>query len=324
VRHMLLLQDQTEEQVLQRCEQFLPRLDALVAQGLLLAYQAPCIVLPSQAMQTQRQQILPNQEQLERTLQEISDTLPVSVQSLHGFVEDVAKSKVLPLLQPEAFADSSIGISLGVTLYTVKMDDDTIFHALIQLQAPLENGKAGNINRKALQTELFDLLDGQSVLLDLKEDFNTIYKTYLNKILKYSAAGFIAIVILLLVALRSLQKTIQVILPLVCAILFVTAILHLVGLQLNLLNVIGLLLVFAVGSNYALFFSSSQSDTTLASLLLATITTVTGYGILVFSQIPILQTIGITVGSGVILAFVFSALMSPSIARKTSDSRQQN
>lgn len=82
------------------------------------------------------------------------------------------------------------------------------------------------------------------------------------------------------------------------------------GAQLNLLNVIGLLLVFAVGSNYALFFSSSQSDTTLASLMLAATTTVTGYGILIFSQIPILQTIGITVGSGVMLAFVFSAIMS--------------
>lgn len=97
---------------------------------------------------------------------------------------------------------------------------------------------------------------------------------------------------------------------------FVVAFLHLLGSQLNLLNIIGLLLVFAVGSNYALFFSSSQSNMTMASLLLATTTTIIGYGVLIFSQIPVLQTIGITVGTGVFLALVFSALMAPSALKK--------
>lgn len=317
VRHMLLLQDTTQEQVLQRCEQFLPRLDALVAQGLLGAYQAPCAYLPSQARQEQRQQALPDQHQLEKTLQEATHALPIALQSLQGFVEDVANSKALPLLRSEKLENSTFGITLGVTLYPVKVNEGRVYHALIQLQAPLQEGKAVSIHHDALQSELVDILDEQSVLLDLKEDFNSIYKTYLNKILKYSAAGFMVIIVLLLIMLRSLQTTLLVILPLACAIIFVTALLHMLGSQLNLLNIIGLLLVFAVGSNYALFFSSSQSNMTLASLLLATTTTVIGYGVLIFSQIPILQTIGVTVGSGVFLALVFSALMAPGTMRNS-------
>ena len=324
VRHMLLLEDKTEEQVLQRCEQFLPRLDALVAQGLLGAYQAPCVYLPSQARQLQRQQELPDRKQLEQALQEAAHTLPISVQSLQGFVEDVANSRTLPLLRADKLENSTLGMTLGITLYLVRTGEDTIHHALIQLQAPLQDGKAGSISHETLQTELLDILDEQSVLLDLKDDFNAIYKTYLKKILKYSAAGFIAIVVLLLMVLRSVQTTFLVILPLACAMLFVTAFLHLLGSQLNLLNIIGLLLVFAVGSNYALFFSSSQSNMTLASLLLATTTTVIGYGVLIFSQIPILQTIGITVGSGVFLALVFSALMAPGSLKKDSVSISQD
>lgn len=324
VRHMLLLQDKTQEQVLQRCEQFLPRLDALVAQGLLGGYQAPCVYLPSQAKQIQRQQALPDRERLEQVLQEAAHALPVSAQSLQGFVEDVAYSKTLPLLRADKLENSTFGITLGVTLYSVKAGEDLIHHALIQLQAPLQDGKAASLNHEALQTELFDILDEQSVLLDLKQDFNSIYKTYLSKILKYSAAGFIAIIVLLLAALRSLRATLWVILPLACAMLCVTALLHLLGSQLNLLNVIGLLLIFAVGSNYALFFSSSQSNMTLASLLLATTTTVIGYGVLIFSQIPILQTIGITVASGVFLALIFSALMAPVALRKDSSSISRN
>ncbi|MBP9099814.1 MAG: MMPL family transporter [Nitrosomonas sp.] len=324
VRHMLLLQDKTEEQVLQRCEQFLPRLDALVAKGLLGGYQAPCTYLPSQAKQIQRQQVLPDQERLEQAIQEATHTLPLSVQSFQGFVEDVSNSKALPLLRSDKLESSTFGITLSVTLYPVKVGGNRFYHALIQLQAPLQNGKVGSINHEALQTELLDILNEQSVLLDLKDDFNSIYKTYLNKVLKYSAAGFIAIIVLLLLVLRSLQTTFLVILPLACAILFVTALLHLLGFQLNLLNIIGLLLVFAVGSNYALFFSSSQSNMTLASLLLATTTTGIGYGVLIFSQIPILQTIGITVASGVFFALIFSALMAPQSFRKNSGSISQS
>lgn len=324
VRHMLVLQAQTAEQVLQRCEQFLPRLNALVTQGLLQAYQAPCIYLPSQAMQKQRQLILPTQTQLEQTLQETSHKLPVSVQSLHGFIEDVAKSKILPLLQPTALDKSSLGIALGVTLYPLKLGDVSVHHALIQLQAPLQEGKAGSINQQALQAELSDILDEHTILLDLKDSFNNIYKTYLNKMLMYSAVGFTAIVVLLMVALRSLQKTLQVVFPLVCTMLFTVTILHLLGVQLNLLNIVGLLLVFAVGSNYSLFFSSPQSNATLASLFLANITTMTGFGILAFSQIPVLQAIGITVGPGVFLALILSALMAPATAKKTAHLSEQS
>lgn len=140
-------------------------------------------------------------------LQEAHHALPISVQNLQGFVEDVAKSKTLPLLRADKLENSTLGMTLGVTLYAVKVGEDPIYHALIQLQAPLQDGKVENINHEMLKAKLLDLLDEQSVLLDLKDGFNSIYKTYLNKILKYSAAGFIAIIFLLLIALRSLQKT---------------------------------------------------------------------------------------------------------------------
>ncbi|HSB95251.1 MAG TPA: hypothetical protein VLC91_02315, partial [Spongiibacteraceae bacterium] len=47
---------------------------------------------------------------------------------------------------------------------------------------------------------------------------------------------------------------------------------------------------------------------TLASLSIANITTVAGFGLLAFSTVPVLQAIGITVGPGAVLALIFSAL----------------
>ena len=93
--------------------------------------------------------------------------------------------------------------------------------------------------------------------------------------------------------------------------------LALTGHKLTLLHLVGMLLIVAVGSNYALFFDRREgeeggriSPRTLASLLFANIATVAGYGLLAFSPVPVLQAIGVTAGLGAILALVFFALMA--------------
>ena len=78
----------------------------------------------------------------------------------------------------------------------------------------------------------------------------------------------------------------------------------------------GLLLVVAVGSNYALFFdritrsAHAHLPRTLASMLFANLTTVAGFGLLAFSNVSILQAMGVTVAPGVILALIYSAIFA--------------
>ena len=89
------------------------------------------------------------------------------------------------------------------------------------------------------------------------------------------------------------------------------------GRHLTLLHVIGMLLIVAVGSNYALFFDRRASEAhpgsvplTLASLLIANVATVMSFGILAFSSVPVLAALGSTVAPGALLALVFSALLA--------------
>jgi predicted exporter len=96
------------------------------------------------------------------------------------------------------------------------------------------------------------------------------------------------------------------------------------GQQLIILHLVGLLLVVAVGSNYALFFDRADhppmagpkpiahtiSPRTLASMLFANLTTVAGFGVLSFSNLSILQALGATVAPGVILALIYSAIFA--------------
>jgi len=98
------------------------------------------------------------------------------------------------------------------------------------------------------------------------------------------------------------------------ASLVVLAALALAGVALGILHLVGLLLTVAIGSNYALFFDHlrEQPDVdvdTLASLLLANLTTVASFGLLASSPIPVLQAVGIVVAPGALLCLVFSAAM---------------
>ena len=158
---------------------------------------------------------------------------------------------------------------------------------------------------------------GQALLLNLKSESDALYSSYLSEALRLSGAGLTAIVVLLFITLRSPARVAGVVAPLVLAVLAVASGLLIGGRSLTIMHLIGMLLIVAVGSNYALFFDRTEADQnagtaplTLASLLVANATTVIGFGVLGFSQVPVLAALGSTVAPGAFLALVFSAALS--------------
>ena len=141
---------------------------------------------------------------------------------------------------------------------------------------------------------------------------------YLREAVRLSLAGLGSIVLLLSLVLRNAVRVARVITPLALAVLVVSATLIASGTELTILHLIGLLLIVAVGSNYALFFDrrasergNAQLPLTLASLLIANTSTVIGFGVLAFSSVPVLSALGTTVAPGTLLALWFSALLAP-------------
>jgi predicted exporter len=166
------------------------------------------------------------------------------------------------------------------------------------------------------------------VLLDLKRESDQLYQTYRREIINYSLLGAGAIALLLLLSLRSPRRVFDVLAPLAAAVIVTAGVLVLTGNQLNIFHLVGLLLVVAVGSNYALFFDRQTAcaqdwERTIVSLLFANLSTVIGFGLLAFSKVPVLNAIGSTVGIGAILSLVFSAILITR-AHNTADSRSLN
>ena len=149
-------------------------------------------------------------------------------------------------------------------------------------------------------------------LVSIKPELDALYARYLRQAGWQAALGAAAVVALLALTLRSARRLVEVLLPIAAATVVVLAALTASGAALGILHLVGLLLTVAIGSNYALFFdhlrrAHAVDEDTLASLLLANLTTVISFALLASSQIPVLQAVGVVVAPGALLCLVFSA-----------------
>lgn len=303
VRYLVVVHARDEQAALQASEHAAMALRESMAQGWLQGFDSPATYLPSRAAQRARQAALPAAETLRQNLQAALKGLPFRSNVFEPFVRDVAAAGSMPLLERSSLQ----GTSLALKLDSLLVKRASGWAAMLPLR--------GVTNVEAIAGKIGKPSDAQVVLLDLKHEADQLYRTYLREALTNSLLGAAAIVILLFASLRSPRRVFDVLAPLAAAVLVTCGLLVVSGIELSIFHLVGLLLVVAVGSNYSLFFdrqvpSGQDRSRTIVSLLFAGVSTLVGFGLLAFSQVPVLSGIGSTVGMGAAMALVFSAIMS--------------
>ena len=322
VRYLLVISAPDEQSALEGAEHVGGELDGLVDRNVIAGYQSPAQYLPSLAVQRQRQESLPAAGVLRARLTQALSGLPLRQDRLAPFLHDVDIARNAPPLT-RASLD---GTSFAALADALLVRDAGGWRALVPLEAPVSRGlldiDIGRV-RSAVSIGAPDAV----TVLDLKDQVDALYSTYLAGAVRLALAGFAAIVVLLLIALRQPARVLRVVLPLALAVLTVAACLRLFGAPLTLLHVVGMLLIVAVGSNYALFFDKrfssvasdadspghgegAASELTLASLLVANGATVVAFGVLALSSVPVLHDLGETVAPGALLALIYAALLA--------------
>ena len=304
VRYLVVVSGASQESVLHAAEQVSTLLQTQVAQGALASFESPSRYLPSIAMQRARQASLPASAVLETRLAQAVQGLPVRTQLFTPFLADVAAASRQPLLQASDLEQTSMALALDALLIRQKQH----WSALL----PLTAAPGVSINANQIRAALSAAGLPNALFVDMKAESDRLYSGYLHEAIWLSLGGLLAIIGLLLWVCRSPWRVLRIVAPLAAAVVTVTAGLALLGQQLIILHLVGLLLVVAVGSNYALFFDVEQriSPRTLASMLFANLTTVAGFGLLAFSKVSILQAMGVTVAPGVILALIYAAIFA--------------
>ena len=310
-RHVVAVRAATPEAALLAAEQVAGHLDPLIPSGKLGGYECPSRILPSPALQRARLASLPDAETLRARLRAALEGLPLRADRLEPFIDATQAARSGGLLTRETIAGTALEQALEGLLFR---DSEGRWTAILGIR-PTAGGSSGRADIEAVRAAVAASGVQDAMVVDLKHEIDRLYAGYFNRALAMSAVGFAVIVALLFLALRSPRRVLRVMAPILTGVLVVAAWQIWTGNRLTLLHLVGLLLVVAVGSNYALFFDrlSQGADAfaarTLASLGLANATTVAGFGVLSLSSVPVLESIGSTVALGAFLTLVFSAIM---------------
>jgi predicted exporter len=301
--YMVVVNRPTREEALAASEAVGGTLQRLVGQQVLAGFDSPSLYWPSDATQRSRQAAIPMGAELERRLHGALHDLPFKSDLFAPFLNQAATARTQRLIDPQALA----GTSFAEIANTLLSRQDTGWQAIL----PLRGVRDANL----LAREITALAAPGVLFLDIRQASDALYRDYRRQSLLLSFWGALAILTFLWLSLKRPRRVMRVVLPIFAAVVVTSALLVLAGQKLSIFHLIGLLLTVAVGSNYSLFFErqpdGGDSHTwVIVSLVLANLCTVTGFGVLSFSAIPVLHGIGMTVAIGAILSLVFSAAFS--------------
>jgi predicted exporter len=301
VRKLIVVHGVDQEATLQVAESVGRILEPLVEAGVLGGFDSPAAYLPSQRTQRARQEAIPDEPVLRAALARAAAGLPFKADVFDDFIEQTQLARTGGLLDRADLQSTAFASQVDSLL----LERRGAWYAMLPL---LDVAVPGDVEA-ALSG-----FDPQLVMLvDLKTETDALYRGYRIQILTFAIIGTVAIIMLLLAALRSMRRCVQVVLPIAAAIAVTVAILAVAGVELTMFHLIALLLVVGVGSNYTLFFDRAVQqgvgrERTLVSLATCNLSTVLGFGLIGFASTPVLTAIGVTVSVGAALSLFFGAV----------------
>lgn len=261
-----------------------------------------------------------------------ADSTIESYQSLSRYLSSVERQQQDYQLIRDLYATQSSPLASGLGLNKKpKMDADFIPVTVDQylqnpVSAPVRFLHLGKIKGKSATVVVLNQLQDSAVVksfaksqsdivyLNKAEEISSLFGEYRIKIMELLAAAS-TVIFLVLIKRYGLQHSWRVLLPslIACACGLATAVA--MGTTLNLFNLLGLVLILGIGIDYTLFFAEkARCVSTLLAITLSAITTVLSFGLLSLSQTHAIHSFGITVLSGIFVAW----LLSP-IAIKTEE-----
>lgn len=303
INHVFILTDDVPEQLLQRTEGFSRYLGKLRQSEVVSAVSAVTDILPSVATQKNRQRQLPDAQILSRSVEQAVQGLPFKAGLFEDFIHDVEQSRSLPFLSRELLMDTALAGRVG---------NDFFYH----------NGRWVSVIRlygvqdsSALWAWLGKNPEVATAYLHLRQATSAMMADYRHAALGRLFWGGGLILLVLAVVFRSLFRALKVLLPVVLAVHLGLGLQVLAGVQLGLFHILATLLLIGVGLDYSLFFNREHASDrhfiqTCHGVTVSMISTFIAFGIMVFSDIPVLEAIGQTVATGVVIAYVAALLIN--------------
>lgn len=299
LRTMLAVRGATLDQAIERTEVATNLLDMLVRDGALRGYASPSALVPSVAAQQRRQAMLPTPRVLREHIREAVTGGNLQAAAFEPFVAAVERARTRSPITPDYYQQTLIGHWLDAQI-VAGADGVTV---LIPLQ-----GAAPTL---ALKTGLPGV-----TLIDLEQDAARMVASYREQALHTALIGALGIVLVLALQIRRWRAVASIVATLFTTVTVTAGVMLQVTGGLTVFNLVALLLVAGVASNYTLFFSTlsdvpAERERASRSVLLAGASTFIGFSVLAFSSAPVLCAIGLTVAIGAAVGLFASMVFAP-------------
>jgi predicted exporter len=151
---------------------------------------------------------------------------------------------------------------------------------------------------------------------DQKEFLDRSYSSYRSHAFRLILVGAAVVCLLVLWRYRRVGFSLKVCAPalLACGVSF--SFLGILGMEVSLMHVFGMLLIFSMGTDYGIFLAEARAggrkqNAALVSISLSALFTVLAFGLLALSSSPALSALGFVAATGVALSFLNAMIFPP-------------
>ncbi|HEY7866939.1 MAG TPA: MMPL family transporter [Psychromonas sp.] len=287
-QQLLLVRADSEQALLIRLEEVGEQLSQWKKHRVLSDYQSIAQYLPSEKTQKENFKLVESlyQRQGRRLSAQLNFSTPIRFESQ------------FKLLTVQDFLSSSVSQSLG---FLWLKEINGIHSAVILLHQVKDPGTI----------KAFINLHDDLTYLDKADQVSHIFKKYRVQISKLLIAAY-GLISLLLIWRYGLKLGLLVIGPPVIAACAGLAVTSVVGIPITIFNLLALILILGIGIDYTLFFAEQNkthaAKHTLLAITLSALTTVLSFGLLSLSETQAIHGFGITLLSGIIVAWILAPL----------------
>jgi predicted exporter len=281
------------EAALQLNDRIYRRLEGAAAEGHLEGLRSLHSFIWSQALQRENLVAFRAETDLGERIDRVFSRQGFRPGSFRGFAEAVA-SPVAEPLRPEDLAGSPLERAL---------DSMTELDGRWAVVTYLRG-----VHSAAAAREALDGLGG-AYFVDQTDIVAQLYEGYRRSTLSMVTLGSVAVFAILQLRYRSFRRGLLAFLPSALVVLATLGAFGLLGLPVNVVAAISLVVILGIGVDYGIFTVDGAAEpaklgATMTSLVVSCLTTLLVFGALALSGQPVLRAIGLTTGTGIVLALL--------------------
>lgn len=295
-RFVLVTAD-SPEHVLQRLETLAPVLERLRSEDKIRGWLSPSPSLVSLERQRADRELLARVVYgVDGMLERVMRRLGFMPEAIHARRAEFTAGEARPLT-PEAWLASPLSAPVR-HLWLGPLDEQ---HAAVVL---LDGNQAPNVVQAAV-----NLVPGVRYV-DQVADISAVLGEY-RRIASWVMLVVIGVMIACLLAFYRSGAALRTALPAAAGIAVTLAALGWLHEPINLFHVLSLLLVLGLGVDYAIILREGRSHQAVLAVTLSMTTTLISFGLLGFSSVPFVRSIGVTVALGIAFTFLIAIASRP-------------